>query len=63
MMFFVSFNEIRMAIKKQIKVENWWEELPSEIKLSVERGLKQAESGQTIPHEQMMQRYKKWVKK
>ena len=45
------------------RTEDWWEELPDEIKLSVEKGLKQSESGQTIPHEQVMKRYKKWLKK
>ena len=43
--------------------ESWWEELPDEIKLSVEKGLKQSESGQTIPHEEVMKRYGKWLKK
>jgi hypothetical protein len=43
--------------------EDWWETLPEEIKNSVNKGLKQAESGHTIPHSQVMKKYKKWLKK
>lgn len=52
-----------MAILKQIKARNWWAELPAPIKLSIKRGLKQSEFGQTIPHEEVMKRYKNWLKK
>ena len=52
-----------MAIVNQIKTENWWAELPIAIKLSIKSGLKQSERGETIPHEEVMKRYKKWLKK
>ncbi len=43
--------------------ENWFEELPSEIQASVKRGLKQAKEGNTVPHSEVMKKYKKWLKK
>lgn len=43
--------------------KNWWEELPDEIKASVDRGLKQASNKQTLPHNQVMKKYSKWLKK
>jgi hypothetical protein len=43
--------------------KNWWEELPDEIKASVDRGLKQAANKQTLPHSQVMKKYSKWLKK
>jgi predicted transcriptional regulator len=43
--------------------ENWFEELPEEVQASVKRGLKQAKEGDTIPHAEVMKRYKKWLKK
>ena len=43
--------------------DNWFEELPDSIKKSVERGLKQAKNGETIPHEVVMKKYKKWLEK
>lgn len=42
--------------------ENWWDELPAEIKLSVERGLAQSQKGETILHADMKKRYQKWLK-
>ena len=42
---------------------DWWEELPDKVKVSVLRGLKQSEKGETIPHNQVMKKYSKWLKK
>ena len=42
--------------------ENWWDELPAEIKLSVERGLKQSAKGVSTPHTEMKKQYQKWLK-
>lgn len=43
--------------------EDWWDELPSQIKDSVTRGIKQADKGETIPHSEVIKKYKKWLKK
>lgn len=40
-----------------------WDEMPDEVKKSVERGLKQSENGETKSHEKVMKKYKKWLKK
>ncbi len=40
-----------------------WDEMPEDVRKSVERGLKQSESGETKSHEQVMKKYKKWLKK
>ena len=42
---------------------NWFEELPLEVQASVERGLKQSESGQGKPHKEVMRKYSQWLKK
>lgn len=47
----------------QTQSSDWWADLPREVKASVERGLAQSERGETIPHEQVMKRYKKWLRK
>ena len=54
-------NYIKAIFSNQSK--NWWEELPDEIKASVDRGLKQAARRQTLPHSQVMKKYSKWLKK
>ena len=43
--------------------KNWSKELPDEINLSVEHGLKQSAKGKTVPHAEMQKRYQKWLKK
>jgi predicted transcriptional regulator len=34
-----------------------WNELPAELKASINRGLKQADAGQLIPHEEVVKKY------
>ena len=43
--------------------ENWFENLPDDVKASVEQGIKEADKGEDIPHEVVMQRFQKWLKK
>ncbi|CAN5364161.1 hypothetical protein BH10BAC1_BH10BAC1_03030 [soil metagenome] len=40
-----------------------WDEMPDDIKQSVERGLKQADKGELKSHSEVMKKYKKWLKK
>ena len=40
---------------------NWRDGLPQDIVESVEKGLQQVKSGETIPHEEVMEKYKKWL--
>lgn len=39
------------------------EERPEYVEKSIERGLKDIKEGRTIPHEEVMKKYKKWLKK
>jgi hypothetical protein len=43
--------------------KDWWDTLPKEVQLSIEKGIEQADKGETIPHAQVMKKYKKWLKK
>lgn len=47
----------------ETRSEDWWDTLPDEIKSSVQKGMKEADSSQGVPHEKVMKRYKKWLKK
>jgi predicted transcriptional regulator len=40
---------------------DWREGLPSEVIESVERGLQQSKAGKTVSHEQVMEKYRKWL--
>jgi hypothetical protein len=41
----------------------WYNNLPEAMQQSVIRGLKDAEEGNVIPHEEMKKSYNKWMKK
>ncbi|HLG35959.1 MAG TPA: hypothetical protein VI757_13850 [Bacteroidia bacterium] len=43
--------------------DNWWAELPDEIKMSVEKGLRQSERGETVSHAEARKKYRKWLRK
>ena len=43
--------------------DNWWAELPDEIKMSVEKGLRQSERGETVSHAEARKKYRKWLGK
>lgn len=43
--------------------ENWFENLPDDVKASVEQGIKEADKGEGSPHSVVMKRVKKWLKK
>ena len=38
-----------------------WAELPEALKQEIEEGLKEAENGELIDHEVVMEKYKKWL--
>lgn len=38
---------------------DFWDELPEEVKKSIETGLKQADNGEVIPHEEVMKKYER----
>ncbi len=40
-----------------------WDELPDEVKQSALRGIKQADNGEYKSHDEVMKKYKKWLKK
>jgi predicted transcriptional regulator len=40
---------------------DWWETLPAVEKEAIERGLRQADEGKLIPHEEAIARFKKWL--
>lgn len=40
---------------------DWREGLPDEVIESVERGLEQAKAGNTVSHDDVMDKYRKWL--
>jgi predicted transcriptional regulator len=64
-------NEIedeQQLLRIEVMIENllastskidFWDELPDEVKKSIEAGLKDADEGRTTPHEQVMKEMRK----
>lgn len=48
------------GILKQEEAD-WREGLPEEVIKSVERGLEQAKAGNTVSHNDVMDKYRKWL--
>lgn len=42
---------------------DWWEELPDEVRDRVEKGIREADRGEGISHDQVMKKYSKWLKR
>ncbi|MFZ5551903.1 MAG: hypothetical protein ACOZCO_02215 [Bacteroidota bacterium] len=57
-----AISNFKKFIRKQ-EQDDLWEELPDEIKADVEESIRQLENGEGIPHEKVMKRYEKWLKK
>ena len=43
--------------------KDWFENLPEDVRASVEQGIKEADRGEGTPHAVVMKRVKKWLKK
>lgn len=42
---------------------NWWDTLPDNIKVDVEKAITQVDKGQTLTHEQVKKKYPQWFTK
>jgi len=40
-----------------------WDDLPQALRESIDKGIKEADEGKGIPHEQVMEMYSQWFKK
>ncbi len=46
-------------ILKQENITDWWDDLPEPVQRSIEQALEQAERGEIIPHEEVMEKIRK----
>ena len=52
---------IKTILSKQASESDFWEELPLNVQESVKKGIRQVENGETRTHEEVMQKYEKWL--
>ncbi|GAB1454249.1 hypothetical protein MASR2M47_43050 [Draconibacterium sp.] len=55
---FSVLDKISNILKQEV---DWRDGLPQDIIESVERGLQQVKAGETVPHEEVVEKYKKWL--
>ena len=53
--------KVRSILKKEDA--DWWNEISTEEKAAIEKGIAQLEKGQGVPHKVVMQQYGRWLKK
>lgn len=59
-------SRIITAVDKQLSEHdtpsnNWWKDLPIEVRKSIELGIKQANNNETISHKEARKMYQKWL--
>lgn len=54
-------NAIRAILSKEVRKEDFWDELPLSVQESVKKGMGQAQRGETIPHAEAMKKFEKWL--
>ena len=42
---------------------DWWDEIGSDHKKAIDKGIAQLENGEGVPHKEVMKKYGKWLKK
>jgi hypothetical protein len=42
----------------ETQTDNWFEELPDDVKVSVEQGIQQADQGEGRPHAEVIEKFK-----
>ncbi len=45
------------------KQSDWWPEISKEHQKAIKEALTEADKGDVIPHEEMVKKYRKWLKK
>jgi len=46
---------------KATTATDWWDTISDEERAEIEQGLAEADRGEVIPHEEVMEKYKKWL--
>lgn len=57
----IILNAIRTILSKELHTQDFWDDLPLDVRKSVERGIEQAQVGETTAHYEVMKQYNKWL--
>lgn len=61
-------NEQKRAVLSVVKTfaseqKDWWDEISTEQQQAIDKSLTEVKAGKITPHEEVMKKYKKWLKK
>jgi len=55
-------NAVKILLSEKTAMQtDWWDTLSDEERIEIEQGLAEADRGEVIPHEEVMEKYKKWL--
>ena len=55
-------NAVKTLLKgKTARQDNWWDTISDEERAEIEEGVSEADRGEVIPHEEVMEKYSKWL--
>ena len=52
---------LKLLEREAVKKKDFWDELSSDTKKAITAGIRQADKGQLIPHEEVRKLYRKWL--
>ena len=55
--------EIMYHLFEATNKTDWWSEISADHKKAIDKGIAQLENGEGIPHNDVMKKYGKWLKK
>ena len=60
-------NERELKIIYQLfeidRESDWWPEISKEHQIAIKEAIAEADKGEVIPHQEMVKKYRKWLKK
>jgi len=55
-------NAVKILLSEKTATQtDWWDTISDEERIEIEQGLSEADKGEVIPHEEVMEKYKKWL--
>jgi predicted transcriptional regulator len=54
-------NAIKVLINERVSESDFWDKLPLNVQKSILKGKEQAEKGEIKSHEEVMEKYEKWL--
>jgi len=55
-------NAVKTLLKgKTARQDDWWDTISDEERAEIEEGVSEADRGEVVPHEEVMEKYSKWL--